>query len=251
MKCRKLELDSYNMEGHNFFTLQNYYTHHHFNGHLSDTPGLTSCLLEFPPPLVLKENHYHHLHFPGEPGSFSNNCCRRQSLRIIGTVSLQASCHQHCQSTEGNQSTNPNKEIHLLASIYLAISNASSPMPVPMELWDVALSRQWTVNVSKATVNVLQSQFINKWENSTVKMRFPNYKLSQGMWRSSRNCARSDLQNSPANRTACILPALWWQYHISNKTHQFPFSALRLLHQKVQKFSSGTGSPWWSRKKGR
>jgi len=23
------------------------------------------------------------------------------------------------------------------------------------------------------------------------------------------------------------------------------------LHHKVQKFSSGTGSPWWSRKKGR
>jgi len=133
---------------------------------LSDTPGLTSCLLEFPPPLVLKENHHHHLHFPGEPGSSSNNCSRRQSLRIIGTVSLQASCHQHCQSTEGNQSTNPNKEIHLLASIYLAISNASSPMPVPMELWDVALSRQWTVNVPKATVNVIQSQFINKREKT-------------------------------------------------------------------------------------
>jgi len=33
-------------------------------------------------------------------------------------------------------------------------------------------------------------------ENSTVKMRFPSYKVSQGMWRSSRNCARSNLQDS-------------------------------------------------------
>jgi len=50
----------------------------------------------------------------------------------------------------------------------------------------------------------------------------------------------------------------WWRWTLVSPDGVAPSRMVGVsasvnlpLHHKVQKFSSGTGSPWWSRKKGR
>ena len=58
----------------------------------------------------------------------------------------------------------------------------------------------------------------------------------------------------------CLLGSwgVWWRWALLSLDGVAPSpmvgvsaSVNLLLHHKVQRFSSGTGSPWWSRKKGR